>query len=206
MYRRTFASLYVCLSLELLAGCAAPPAKNSLSVLAATTKPCSVQLYPAWVGTAHDTISTGSFITAGKHARDRKLELRFDRFRYSETPSTWGFGARTIGQSAGRDSVRNVHAYRESLPSDDGIAKAAAVSELTRLLGPPQGFADGWGDENEMHSTVGWAFFTLSNGQSMETVSVSCLVTLRHGQEWHIDSMRITRGVARPANGGSAAG
>jgi hypothetical protein len=200
MLRPTFANLYAWLSLGIFVGCATPPPRNSLSVLAATTNPCSVRLNPAWVGTACDTISTGYFATADEDAKSLKLRcrLKFDRFQFSENPSRGGFGARTISRSVGHDSVDNIHSHRASLPSDEELAKATTVSELTRLLGRPQGSTTGWGEENEMHSTAGWAFFTLNGDESMETISIFCMVTQRRGKDPYVDSMRITRGVTRP--------
>lgn len=209
MRRPPSANLICSLAIAMLVGCAAAPSRNSLSELIAAASPCSVRLHPVWVGTAHDMVATGYFATAGENTRVRhdRYELRFDRFDYSEQPPPDKAGPKTIAQSAGGDGLVGICTYRASLPSDGEIAKAATVQELARLLGPSQGFTDGWENRDGMHSTAAWAFFAMHDGESLETVDVFCMVTMRRrGGEQHIDSMRITRGIARPENSEKAAG
>jgi hypothetical protein len=189
------------LVLVVLGGCAEPLPVGTLAEGMAATAPGGWRLNPAWVGTARDTVATGFFAKEGENAkqRERRLHLRFDRFHYSDVPSAWGFGARMVSRSAGGESETDIHSYRESLPSDEEIMRATTPAQLGALLGRSQGFSDGWGSLSAMHTTGSWSFFTMRGPETMETVSVFCMMTLRCGPgESTVDSVQVTRGTARP--------
>ena len=190
----------------LACGCATSDVKHSpqgpatpLAQLVQTEVPGRVRLHPAWTGNAQLTVGTGYYSHADSRQLDRReSELRFDWFTCSNKMAN-GFGKRTISKDEGGDRQSNIYTYRTSLPTDAELTAATTVSALKGFFGLSQGFTDGWGDQREMHSTAGWTFFTLKDDATIETVSVFCMITHRDGDpEWRVDSMRVTRGSARP--------
>lgn len=183
-------------------GClTAPPAAAPLARLLKTTTSCRVRLQPAWVGDANYTIRTGFFTNADSPEAQRlDRELRFDWYSYSHKQSYFHFGPATISKSEGDDGESAIHTFRTSLPTDAELASAKTVSALERLLGPSQGWTDGWGKrEGEMSKTAGWDFFTLKDETTIETVTVFCMVSRLQGEvEWRVESMKVIRGTAKP--------
>jgi len=177
-----------------------------LAQLLSTNRAGQYRLVQAWVGERGQTIATGFFI---KHtntpAQERaERELRFDLFSYFDKPSAVQPGSRVISRSLGRTQEgwrhTNLHSYREVFPTDAQLTEARTVGALTNLLGSSQGFTDGWGDGRAMHSSAGWSFFRFRDDRTLETLSVFCFTTYTNGQpEMYVDSIRIRRGTARPA-------
>ncbi len=193
--------ILVPLCIAAFVGCASPTGVPvDLAQLLKTNAPCRVRLQPAWKGEAKHTVRTGWFTNADS-AKLEKLEreLRFDWFSYSDklSPLNWGRAIISKGERGNGQSA--IHSFRASLPTDAEIAGARTVSTLEKLFGPSQGFADGWGSNKEMRSSAGWAFFTLKDESTVETVSVVCMTVWRAGDtEVHVDSMKVTRGSATP--------
>jgi hypothetical protein len=187
------------LAVMLLSGCTTPPARApQLAELLNTNGPCRVRLQPAWKGEGNYTVRTGFFTNAEPPKLERlNRELRFDWFSYSETPSPFNFGAKTVSKAGRGQNHSNIHTFRASLPTDAEIGAAETVSALEKFLGPAHGFTDGWGSDAEMHSTAGWSFFALADTDTIETVSIFCMVTQRRGDvERRVDSVRVIRGRA----------
>jgi len=182
-------------------GCTNPSrSSNQLAQLLATNAPCRVRLEPAWLGRAEHTVRTGFFTNAEPPELSRRSrELQFDWFSFSDKPSHFHFGPKTISRSEGGQGQSAIHTWRASLPSDTELMAASTVSALEKFLGPSQGVTDGWGSDTEMHSTAGWTFFTHRQADEIETVSIFCMTTHRKGEaDWRVDSLQVTRGRATP--------
>lgn len=175
-----------------VSGCSeSSPPTSQLAQLLTTNAPCRVRLDPAWVGKAVDTVRTGPYAKIPDPPELARIhsELRFDWFSFSDKPSPWHFGPKTISRSEGGDTESAIFTWRPSLPSDSDLIAAPTVSALEKFLGPSQGFSD---------SGAGWAFFTLRKPDEVETVSISCSAPYRSGGQRLIDSLQVTRGKARP--------
>ena len=174
---------------------------GQLAELLRTNRNCRVRLTPSWTGEAKVTVRTGSFLTADSPAGGRREDpLRFDWFAFNDpAPVNGHFGKVWISKDEGGSSGSAIHTFRSSLPTDDELLATRSVTELEKRLGLSQGWRDAWGSEAAMYSTAGWSFFLLKDSTMVETVSIFCMTTRRKGEaEWRVDSMRITRGTARP--------
>ena len=188
--------------LLLLVGCSTPPpAGSQLADLLLTTEPCRVRLEPFWSGIEEQTVGTGIFAkTEPKENSVTPRESRFDHFALSDKPSPLGFGPKTLSRIEKDGGLTSMHSWRESLPSDAELAEATTVDAMEKRLGPAlSGYSSIWGSHLGWHSSANWGFFTLKHPRELETLSIFALVTQYHGEkERRLDSLRVTRGIARP--------
>ena len=115
-------------------------------------------------------------------------ELRFDWFTYSDKPSQFNFGPRTISRNAGGEGETAICSHRTEFPSDTAIQVCTTIGALTNLLGLPQGFHDG------APFSAGWSYFMLTPTNTIVTLSV---FSMRRELDGKIDSLEIRRGIAR---------
>src|SRR4029453_15074413 len=146
----------VSFSFVFLMGClAATLPSTQIAQLLKTNTPCRVRLQPPWTGSSENTVRTGFFRSTQSPQHEKfHRELRFDWFTYSDKPSVFHFGPRTMSRSAGGDGETAIHTYRTDLPTDADIQGWTTISALTNLLGAPHGFHDG------VPFSAGWSFFT----------------------------------------------
>lgn len=190
----------VALLVTILAGQSSMASTNQLAQLVKTNSACHIQLSPVWVGSAKDTLCTGTQTNASQiHAKLLSEGLRFDWFTYSTNGIFAIFGPKAISRSY-RVGETSVASYRESLPFDAQISAATKESELVKLLGPSFS-VDAWGmGDGELHSQASWYVFTLRNDNELETLDVACSIVKKDDEkEWKIKGVRVTRGKAKPA-------
>ena len=180
----------VSFSFVFLIGCLAATLPSSqIAQLLKTNTACRVRLQPAWTGVTEQTVRTGFFTNVQSAQLERlQRELRFDWFAFSDKPSHFNYGPRTISRSAGGESETAIHTYRAELPTDGAIQACTTISALTNLLGPSQGFHDG------APFSAGWSFFTCTPTNTIMTLSV---FSIRQRVEGQIDSLEIRRGIVR---------
>ena len=183
------------LSCAVLAGCrtntpAIDTGQASLSSLITTNNPGDYPLPGAWDGIAKVTVRTGFFAT-GDGRTEGDEPLRFDRFTLSSPP----IPSRFIWS----DKVR-WYVYRASLPPDSELIAAHKFSALTELFGESQDPTDGVIDSRGASWTVDWRFFSPGSNDTIETVSVFCMIEHRQGEDdSDIEAMLVKRGIMKPA-------
>jgi hypothetical protein len=187
----------------ILSGCFAASAQtNQIAQLLTTNQPGQYRLEPPWIGESKVTVATGVFANHPTTPAPAPQNLRFDLFSFFDKPSVWHHGPRVISQSYGRTTNGwqhgNLHSHLLLFPTDAQFTEARTASSLTNLLGPSQGFTDGWGDSTARYFSAYWSFFRLKDDTSVETLDVSCSITSTNGQpEFYVDGIKIRRGTAR---------
>lgn len=160
---------------------------NKIEQLVKTNALCRVRLQPPWAGSAKLTVRTGFFTNAEPAGLEKfERELLFDWFQYSDKPSVWNFGPRTVSRSASSGETA-IHTYRKDLPSDAAIRACKTHKDLINLLSLPH-----WVDGPPF--MAGWRFFTVTASNSIDTISIT---TIQERWDAEINSLEIRRGVAR---------
>jgi hypothetical protein len=176
---------------------------QSLTPLITTNKPGDYKLPSAWGGMSRVTARSG-FFTTKDGSKETGEQLRFDMLTLRNPTVASRFGSRFIWEDAGlaKEGRRmgHIHAYRASLPLDSELVAAHKLSSLTNLFGASHDPTDAWGDQLKIHSTAGWRFFSLGRTNTLETLSVFCMVVRRSGEsDSDVDSIIVKRGIITPA-------